>query len=194
MNKSTITSKGQITIPKEVRETLKLDTGDVIVFKIDYDSSIVTFEKQRNEKPCSVCDGTGAIRGYECFICYGKGLVEESKNVWELIHQLIMDSSVYRVKISIITNGERIPQIKLSSSCYSEEIIAKAQDLFQMKFIEEYACKISEESNSPVIIGPMYYDEIANLLETEEAKEALLETLHGYDVVTLHSAEEKGTD
>ena len=35
MAKSTLTSKGQVTIPKEVRERLALKEGDCIVFRFD---------------------------------------------------------------------------------------------------------------------------------------------------------------
>ena len=35
MSTATITSKGQITIPKTVREALDLDAGDQVVFVVD---------------------------------------------------------------------------------------------------------------------------------------------------------------
>ena len=37
---STVTSKGQITIPKAVRETLRLEAGDKVDFQIDPDGSV----------------------------------------------------------------------------------------------------------------------------------------------------------
>jgi AbrB family looped-hinge helix DNA binding protein len=37
---STITSKGQVTIPKRVRERLRLRTGDKLDFRIDEDGTI----------------------------------------------------------------------------------------------------------------------------------------------------------
>ena len=37
---STLTSKGQLTVPKEVRERLKLKTGDKIQFTINKDGKI----------------------------------------------------------------------------------------------------------------------------------------------------------
>lgn len=35
MTKATLTSKGQVTIPKEIRDYLKLDTGSKVDFVID---------------------------------------------------------------------------------------------------------------------------------------------------------------
>lgn len=40
MARSTVTSKGQITIPKVVREQLQLRTGDKIDFRIDPDGDV----------------------------------------------------------------------------------------------------------------------------------------------------------
>ncbi len=42
MSTATVTSKGQITIPKHIRDQLKIQTGDRINFFID-DSNAVTF-------------------------------------------------------------------------------------------------------------------------------------------------------
>jgi AbrB family looped-hinge helix DNA binding protein len=41
MATATVTSKGQITIPKEVREHLGLETGDRVVFVVQSDRDIV---------------------------------------------------------------------------------------------------------------------------------------------------------
>jgi antitoxin PrlF len=41
MPDSTMTSKGQITIPKVVREALHLDVGDVVSFEVKSDGSVL---------------------------------------------------------------------------------------------------------------------------------------------------------
>ncbi|MGN1311872.1 MAG: AbrB/MazE/SpoVT family DNA-binding domain-containing protein [Bacilli bacterium] len=45
-----LTSKGQITIPKVVRETLKLDEGDSVFFYVDKNNNI----KISNTKDCKI--------------------------------------------------------------------------------------------------------------------------------------------
>ncbi len=71
---STITSKGQITIPKEIREHLHVQAGDKIDFILD-ESGKVVFEpatldvaelkgilQKKNEKPVSVQEMKKAIK------------------------------------------------------------------------------------------------------------------------------------
>lgn len=40
MTKATLTSKGQVTIPKEIRDYLKLDTGSKVDFIIDENGEV----------------------------------------------------------------------------------------------------------------------------------------------------------
>jgi antitoxin PrlF len=47
MAESTLTSKGQITIPKVVREALNLEVGDKVYFDVKGDGTVVL--KARNE-------------------------------------------------------------------------------------------------------------------------------------------------
>jgi AbrB family looped-hinge helix DNA binding protein len=41
MPSATVTSKGQITIPKAIREALGLEPGDRVAFRLDADGSVV---------------------------------------------------------------------------------------------------------------------------------------------------------
>jgi len=41
MSESTVTSKGQITIPKAVRERLRLEVGDTVYFDVRDDGSVL---------------------------------------------------------------------------------------------------------------------------------------------------------
>ena len=41
MAQATLTSKGQITIPKEIRDSLQLQAGDKIEFTIDADQQAI---------------------------------------------------------------------------------------------------------------------------------------------------------
>ena len=47
MRKATITSKGQLTIPKQVRERLGLKPGDRLAFDLDDDAILLRVEKRR---------------------------------------------------------------------------------------------------------------------------------------------------
>ncbi|MEO6878409.1 MAG: AbrB/MazE/SpoVT family DNA-binding domain-containing protein [Gemmatimonadaceae bacterium] len=41
MSEATVTSKGQITIPKAVRERLQLEPGDVVTFDVRDDGTVI---------------------------------------------------------------------------------------------------------------------------------------------------------
>ena len=47
MPKATLTSKGQLTLPKEVRARLGVDTGDQVVFTIADDGSVTVVAAKR---------------------------------------------------------------------------------------------------------------------------------------------------
>ncbi len=47
MSKATLTSKGQITIPREVREQLGLNVGDKLLFEVEEDTIRLRFLKSR---------------------------------------------------------------------------------------------------------------------------------------------------
>lgn len=46
MSRSTLTSKGQLTVPKDVRERLGLKRGDRVVFEFEGDSVRLKVEKR----------------------------------------------------------------------------------------------------------------------------------------------------
>ena len=53
-----LTSKGQITIPKKVREILKLDEGDMVLFYLDKNKNI----KVSNIKNCKVAPDIDSVQ------------------------------------------------------------------------------------------------------------------------------------
>jgi len=57
MPAATLTSKGQITVPKEVRDALGLKTGDRLGFRIKEDGSVVLLAET-----VDLADLRGAIR------------------------------------------------------------------------------------------------------------------------------------
>ncbi|MCU7937443.1 MAG: AbrB/MazE/SpoVT family DNA-binding domain-containing protein [Candidatus Thiodiazotropha sp. (ex Dulcina madagascariensis)] len=73
MSAATITSKGQITIPKEIRDSLDLHTGDKINFIIDDQGKVSFVPATRNvttlkgivtkpDKPVSIEDMKATVR------------------------------------------------------------------------------------------------------------------------------------
>lgn len=50
MSKSTLTSKGQLTIPKNVRDRLGLRPGDQMVFELEGDSVRLKVERRKELK------------------------------------------------------------------------------------------------------------------------------------------------
>jgi AbrB family looped-hinge helix DNA binding protein len=48
MKRSTITSKGQLTLPKEVRQRLGLQSGDRVVFEFEGETVRVRAERRRS--------------------------------------------------------------------------------------------------------------------------------------------------
>jgi len=48
MNKAKITFKGQVTIPKEIREALTIQVGDTVIFEVEGDHAVL---KPLKKKP-----------------------------------------------------------------------------------------------------------------------------------------------
>jgi antitoxin PrlF len=48
MNKAKITFKGQVTIPKEIREALTIQKGDTVIFEVEGDHALL---KPLKKKP-----------------------------------------------------------------------------------------------------------------------------------------------
>ena len=58
---TTMTIKGQVTIPKKVRETLRLVPGDAVDFEVSRDGQIVV--RKAGAKPRNARDRFDAARG-----------------------------------------------------------------------------------------------------------------------------------
>ena len=58
MSRATLTSKGQITLPKALRERLRLEKGDRIDFKVDDRGRLIGIPMRRRQRGISA----GALR------------------------------------------------------------------------------------------------------------------------------------
>ncbi|MFS0558584.1 AbrB/MazE/SpoVT family DNA-binding domain-containing protein [Brevibacillus sp. 179-C9.3 HS] len=138
---ATITSKGQITIPQQVRELLSLNTGDSLRFIINTSSNQITVEKEIII--CPICKGTKEIGNTPCFVCGETGIFEDSNSTFMFISQL----HKYRIPTTVIWHEHKdgllttrdFPLIQLFSNDYPQEVIDKFQDYLQAKAIMEYA-------------------------------------------------------
>ena len=61
VNVGSVTSKGQVTIPKEVRERLGLKSGDRVLFSIEGGEAMI--RKVKHEKLSEILERQGAWEG-----------------------------------------------------------------------------------------------------------------------------------
>ncbi|OBZ15926.1 hypothetical protein A8L34_28175 [Bacillus sp. FJAT-27264] len=180
MFKSTITSKGQLTIPKEIRERLNLKAGDGVLFKIDDENNTVLFEKDKELIECPVCKGYGKFStGHLCFVC-DQTKVINSQSIWELIQMIQSNGMKYGVGMSVIWSEKdlnedvfirEIPKIGLYSKKYFEQILDIAHDYLQLRLIQEYATRSVSEPEKFMHPSDVILNETLSLLKSEAAIE-----------------------
>lgn len=187
MFKSTITTKGQITIPNKIRNMLNLKEGDIIIFKPLPDGRIV-FEKE--SRLCPVCNGSKKIEQFECIVCQGQGILEN--NDMNILHELEKTLLRYGGKYGISSNikqlvGDKeispvpviIPQIILSSKEIPPYILNKIQDYYQIKLIADFAPKGSVFPKSHMVPSDILLGEMLNCLKMDESKEKVKKMFKG---------------
>ena len=190
MNKATLTSKGQITIPKEIREHLQLSTGDCVNFNINDDSS-VTFAKDKQTELCPVCAGQGehsfkdgANIQQPCFMCDQSKYVFKHLSPWQQISDI--KSLKYGLSITVVQQDistdkasfDDIPAVRLKSKGYNfgnkylihDRILHIAQDYLQMRFIEEYSPRSGTNTDKFETPSDVELESIVALLKTDKAK------------------------
>ena len=168
---SIISSKGQITIPKEVREHMKLQTGDVLSFKINKENNTISLEKGVIE--CKLCKGAKTIGDKICPVCEGKGTLEVSKSLFQYF-EILVKSEIYVSLIHEDIIGEKrlkrkIPLVKVTSTVYPKEFLDYLQDHLQFIAINEFCKDIKigiEKADNIVTI-----EEIVDCLTVEENKQ-----------------------
>lgn len=187
MHKATVTSKGQITIPKEIREFLNVKEKDVVSFEIENETvKTVIIKKEMELETCPACKGKGELESVnpsfvcDCFICEGAGEIEKEKSVLLFLfsrpfrkHNIGLTSIQQELRSDGSFYIREIPNITLTSTEYPETMMKHVQDVFQIKVIEEYARKSMMDETKFMIPSDMILQEIVDLLETEEAKETV---------------------
>ncbi|MCA1064762.1 AbrB/MazE/SpoVT family DNA-binding domain-containing protein (plasmid) [Rossellomorea sp. AcN35-11] len=177
---STLTQKGQTTIPRTVREDLDLNPGDTIVFRSLNDN--IHFRKQGELLSCPACEGKGGFEKHNlpCFLCDQTSYIEETER--GILFQLLFESKLrkYEVRMTILHQelGEYgtwrytdFPKLILESSNYPVEIMYKVQDTLQLLAIKEAgpgshpALRAIRDGNEEVEI------KFLDLFKTDAAKE-----------------------
>lgn len=186
MIKASLTSKGQITIPKDIREFLGLETGDNVIFRIDETNKLVTFEKDIEKIKCPMCFGDGQFTRYgfrpdkneyyQCPVCQSSGQIKTDISAYLELANLMQVSLKYCIAVSLIQRDENlalklIPEIKLKSQLYPLDILNLIQDYYQIRFIDEYAPKSISDTIKFMNPTDSELDKILCLLQTTESKE-----------------------
>jgi|GEM_PF-5634834 len=136
---ATVSAKGQITLPKEIRRILSVLQGDRVQFIVD--GSKITIDKEI--ETCPMCKGDKTLDSRPCFCCEEKGTFSRSFSFYSELSKL----SRYKIRYSStdieILEGENVqrtfPVIQLISDYYSQSVIDKYHDLLQAKAIDEVA-------------------------------------------------------
>lgn len=187
-SKATVTEKGQITIPKYIRDFLQLQKGDTLLFSwINYN---IYIRKQGKIISCPVCNGVGSFEGYElpCFICDQSGQIEKHEN--GILFLLLFQNKLLKYKVGctiiqheIDKNGKFIirqfPKIILRSTKYPEELLNIVQDSLQMSLVEEHSPKSVSDSSKFMTPSDSLLIEILELFVTDEAKQKVEHLFRG---------------
>lgn len=151
-----LTSKGQVTIPKSVREFLQVEAGHRLNFVIDRDNNCVQMYSDSDTQRCLACEGKGEfpVSRSSCIVCLGTGQVPSDIQPLQRIQQWrefteINIESLMRSKETDNT-ALYIPQVKIFSPSYNENELIRMNDsiliyLFQQLVVQEKNYMTNEE-------------------------------------------------
>jgi len=183
MYKATVTSKGQLTVPKHVRDHLKLSTGDGLIFRILNDE--VKIEKDYGVRKCCVCNGKGIVE-YEnlilksCYFCDGTKEIEINKTAWELVASIqwrkyeIAASVLQHESDSCSFNFMQIPKVLLSSEKVPTDLLEQGADYIQMEFLKQFLPRSINNPDKFMIPSKIIVEEIEELLRLSASKSEVI--------------------
>lgn len=141
---ASLTSKGQITIPKTIRDFLRVTTGDRVDFVIDRENECVQLFVQQDKSTCLACAGKGKLSETKinCMVCLATGQVPIDFQPlhwipqWQEHNDVVVQVSMLQDKI--FTNGLYVPYIKLSSSLYSDNEMQRMNDSLLIYMFKQF--------------------------------------------------------
>lgn len=131
---ASLTSKGQVTIPKIVRDFLHVDTGDKVDFQIDHVNERVHMYGPQRLSDCLACEGKGVLvqSKKECFLCLGKGTIPNGFNPMQMIarwrQQYDIDITPTLLEDELYSEGLYIPWIEIAHSSYVQKDLRRVKD------------------------------------------------------------------
>lgn len=138
-----LSSKGQVTVPKEVREHLKALPGDRLAFK--QKDGYIYVEKYLELTTCPVCEGSGQLSSEvePCFICKETGNLEANYSVLQLIP---VWQKMYQIKTnckfqSDMNETSSWPNLDFQSGSYAAESLARSRDFAFLYLCRELQVK-----------------------------------------------------
>lgn len=184
-SRATITEKGQITIPKNIRDELGLEPTDILIF--EWVNHSIFMRKQRAKVPCPACDGKGSFVEYKlpCFLCDQTSYVEmPDKSILQLL--FLYKNRKYKVSNMVLQQEidddgafkyRDFPKIILRSSEYPSELLNTIQDKLQIKLLEEFIPKSVSDPAKFMIPSDIVLNKILDLFVTDAAKQEVRERL-----------------
>jgi hypothetical protein len=131
---ASLTSKGQVTIPKIVRDFLHVDTGDKVDFQIDHVNECVHMYGPQSLSVCLACEGKGALvqSKKECFLCLGTGKIPNGFKPMLLIArwraQYDIDIMPTLLVDEIYSEGLYVPWIEIAHTSYVLKDLRRVND------------------------------------------------------------------
>lgn len=168
MIKSTVTSKRQITVPKEICEFLNINEGDKVIFKMENNKIIFDVENEN----CFACNGIGKIDNNECFVCQGEGRLPKAitKDILFIIGHIGQYTRKYKINYQFSVPNDDFPSIKFKGESYDPNKLAVIQDKLQKMLIRKVVPKSIQNKNLLCIPSSKILKLILDTLVTETAK------------------------
>lgn len=134
-----LSSKGQVTVPKEVRETLRMSPGDRLTFKEQ--KGRVYIEKYIEVVVCPVCEGNGRLssKTEPCFICKESGKLDanfsvlQSLPIWQKLYQV---KTICKIDTDI-NDQVKLPELTFRTNSYTQKTVSRSRDFAILHLVKE---------------------------------------------------------